>query len=101
MARAVATSIAAMEFDVHLSATGGGAFDGEASPPGRPPYVVEVDPAHWGDLADVLSEIIEEQLEFDRRLEIHRGGRDGTRIIIVITLTGLAEILVMLGMLEL
>src|SRR2546426_4000189 len=72
-ARAVTTSIAAMEFDVRLR----GRDDPHALDhdplafrpcdfPG--PYIIEVPQQHWGDLAQVLDQIIDEQAEFDALL---------------------------------
>lgn len=91
LARAVATSIAAMEFDVRLR--GGG-----ESP--RPPFRIEVQGTHWADLAEVLEEIVDEQVEFDRQVLESRGGRD-VSVIVFITLTGAADILILLNLLEL
>ncbi len=88
-ARAVATSIAAMEFEARLY-EGGGAY-----------YIVEVRGADWADLADVLPEIIDEQQEFDRRLEQSRTGRVHPRMIVIVSLTGLVEILAVLRLIEL
>ncbi len=91
IARAVAVSIAAMEFDVRLA---GGESEGPPSP-----YRVEVHGACLDDLADVLQEIIDEQVEFDRRLA-QRGGRRGMGVIIFITLTGAMDIMILLGLLD-
>jgi hypothetical protein len=82
LARAVATSIAAMEFEVRLQ-------DGR----------VEVHGAHWDDLAEVLQEIIDEQVEFDRRLA-ERDGGCGTGVVIFITLTGAVDIMALLALLD-
>ncbi len=86
LARAVATSIASMEYDVRLSPH-----------PGRTPFIVEVIDAEWADLADVLEEIIDEQIEFDRLVDDRRAGTRHARIVAVITLTGAAEILLLLA----
>ena len=101
LARAVATSIAAMEFDVRLAAAGGmeGVADDETGS-GRPPYVVEVDRAEWQELADVLDEIIQEQRDFDRLLaERCHVGRHA-RLVTVITLAGAADVLLLLGLID-
>ena len=98
-ARAVVTSIAAMEFDVRLSAAGDPARESDDA--GRPPYVVEVIHNDLPDLAEVLSEIIYEQREFDRHLARCGVERHGRRMMIVILLTGAADIFVLLGVLEL
>ena len=94
LARAVATSIASMEFDVRLQ---GGEKPG-AVPPS--PYRIEVQCIHWADLAEVLEEIVDEQREFDQRLARSGAGR-GAGVIIFITLTGAMDMLVLLGLLEL
>ena len=60
LARAVATAIEAMEFDVVLRGADSPPAAQDAAQPGRPPYVVQVVASEWGDLADVLEEIIDE-----------------------------------------
>jgi len=102
-ARAVATSIAAMEFDVRLCAA-----DAPAEPPpehahdhpGRPPFVVEVRSRHWHDLADVIDEIIAEQREFDLALESRRGAGRPARLVAVIALTGTVDLVILLSSLD-
>lgn len=88
-ARAVATSIAAMEFEARLYEDGG-AY-----------YIIEVRGADWADLADVLPEIIDEQREFDRRLEQCRASRVRPRMIVIVSLTSLVELLAVLRLIEL
>ncbi len=90
-ARAVATSIAAMEFDACLCTE-----DDE-----RAGYVIRVRLADWPDLADVLPEILDEQQEFDRRLQRRQAEPDRQRIVLIVTLTGIVEILAILGVIEL
>ena len=92
LARAVATSIASMEFDVRLCAFGSTSRSDDESPPGRPPYVVQVDNVNVRELAEVLDEIIEEQREFDRMLADRGRNVRPVRIVTVITLTGAAEL---------
>lgn len=98
-ARAVATSVAAMEFDVRLCAAADPACEDDDA--GRPPFVVEVVHTDWPDLAEVLDEIIDEQQEFDLRLATRTTHRDGRRVMVVIILTSAADILLLLGLLEL
>ena len=88
-ARAVATSIAAMEFEARLYEDGG------------PDYIIEVRGADWADLADVLPEIIDEQQEFDRRLEQRRASPVNRRMIVIVSLTSLVEVLAILRLIEL
>lgn len=90
LARAVATSIAAMEFDVRLI---------EIASPNQ--YVIEVDHDNWSALSDLLQEIVDEQIEFDDLLEIHQATRGRQRIIIIIALTGVVEVMAILGLIEL
>ncbi len=90
-ARAVATSIAAMEFDACLCAE-----DDE-----RPGYVIRVRLDDWPDLADVLPEILHEQQEFDRRLEQRKAVPNRRRIVLIVTLTGIVEVLAILRIIEL
>ncbi len=97
-ARAVATSIASMEFDVRLCAFGSPSRSDDESHPGRPPYVVQVDNGDVRDLAGVLDEIIEEQREFDRMLADRGRMVRPVRIVTVITLTGAAELALLLAL---
>lgn len=109
-ARAVATSIAAMEFDVRLttlgplelehennvdkphSSTSSAADESLADVPDDlpGPYVVEVPELHWPDLAEVLSEIIAEQAEFDEWLELRRHRRSA-QFFVVLGATGVVH----------
>ena len=89
LARAVATSIAAMEFDVRLCAA-------------VSPFVVEVPGSERIELAEVLDEIIDEQVEFDRMLARRQAaGVRHVRIVMVLTFTGTVELLLLLGSLDL
>ena len=90
-ARAVATSIAAMEFEACLCTE-----DDE-----RLGYVIRVRLDDWPDLADVLPEILHEQQEFDRRLEQRKAVPDRRRIVLIVTLTGIVEVLAILRIIEL
>ncbi len=105
LARAVATSIAAMEFDVCLS----GGRDEEAdlaaesaaedllTDPLPPPYVVLVCPSDWREIATVLEEIIDEQADFDRRLAERSLDSRRARIAAVLTLVGVGELFLLLA----
>ncbi len=88
-ARAVATCIAAMDFEAR-SYEGGGSC-----------YIIEVRGTDWADLADVPPEIIDEQEEFDRRLEQSRTDRVHPRMIVIVSLTSLVELLAVLRLIEL
>ncbi len=100
LARAVATSIASMEFDVRLCPIGCTTRPDDEPNHGRPPYVVQVDNADVRDLADVLDEIIDEQREFDRRLNDRGRSVRPMRIMTVITLTGAAELALILALMD-
>lgn len=99
LARAVATSIASMEFDVRLCAIGSTRRCDESGC-GRPPYVVQVDDRQVQELADVLDEIVEEQREFDRMLADRSRGVRPARIIAAVTLTGAAELILLLAVMD-
>ena len=73
-ARAVATSIAGMEFDVRMRAVGDHALDDLEldEHPMDGPFVIEVRPLDWTHLVDVLTEIIAEQAEFDAQVMARR-----------------------------
>ena len=103
IARAGATSIASMEFDVRLTGDDRQAQQRivESTNPATAPYMIEVNHSDWGVLADILDEIVDEQLEFDRRFELRGGKRGRQRILIIITLTGVVEVLAILGLIEL
>ena len=64
-ARTVATSIAAMEFDVRVRDIISGALVDIAADAEGGPFAIEVRGADWLDLVDVLDEIIDEQDRFD------------------------------------
>ena len=100
LARAVATSIAAMEFEVRLDGRLGARPDAERQTTGRPPYVVRVVADDWSDLAEVLDEIIHEQVEFDRLLAEGQTAGRHARLIAIITLTGAADLLLLFGLLD-
>jgi len=100
LARAVTTSIAAMEFDVRLCPIGLAARGDDETHPGRPPYVVQVSTDHVHDLADVLDEIIDEQQDFDRMLADRRRTVASGRIMTVIAMTGAAELILLLAILD-
>ena len=100
LARAVATSIAAMEFDVRLCAADGPAPRADEAHTGFPPYVVEVFGSQWQPLAEVLDQIIDEQQEFDRAIAQRQTGSRNARIVTIITLTGAADLLLLFGLLE-
>ncbi len=103
LARSVATSIASMEFDVRLTGDDRRAQAGlrESTNPATAPYVIEVNHSDWGVLADILDEIVDEQLEFDRLFEMRHTKLSRQRIFIIITLTGVVEVLAILGLIEL
>ena len=103
LARAVATSIASMEFDVRLTGDDRRAQQRtvESTNSATAPYVIEVNHSDWGVLADILDEIVDEQLEFDRLFETHHTRHSRQRIFIIITLTGVVEVLAILGLIEL
>ena len=88
LARAVATSIASMEYDVRLWDIG------------RPPYIVQVDNVDVRSLADVRDEIIDEQREFDRMLTDRSRVVRPFRIMTVVTLTGAAELALILALID-
>ena len=74
--RAIATAIAAMDYDVRLTAAGAGLDDDVILLDEQPtatnfpgPDVVQVPDEHWLPLHSALDDIIREQLEFDTALE--------------------------------
>jgi hypothetical protein len=100
LARAVATSIEAMEFDVVLRPDESPPGVVEASPEPGPPYVVQVVASEWGQLAEVLEEIIAEQRDFDRMIARRQVAGRHSRIVTVIILAGAADLLLMLALLD-
>ena len=91
LARAVATSIASMEFEVHLSEPEGGQHRA---------FVIEVEHGDWPELTDVLDEIIDEQQEFDRMRAHRRDASPRLLLVTVVGLTGTAELLLLLALLD-
>ena len=100
LARAVATSIASMEFDVRVCAIGCTTPPDDEPNHGRAPYIVQVDNVDVRDLADVLDEIIDEQREFDRMLADRSRAVRPIPILIVVTLTGAAELALILALMD-
>ncbi len=103
LARAVATSVASMEFEVRLAGNDRLSRQScdEPSDLAAPPFIVQVDDSDWAKLTDVLDEIIDEQVQFDRLFETHHVKYRRQRILIILTLTGVVEALVILGLIEL
>jgi hypothetical protein len=100
-ARALAACIGAMEFDVRLHSTGPSRFhDANAGDEDLcGPHVIEVHESTWPQLADVLLEIITEQQEFDEMLE-WRQQRKHARLVIVLSITTAAEVMLIWRLLE-
>jgi hypothetical protein len=100
-ARAVATCIAAMEFDVRLHSASsirrGDGLDDDAE--FRGPFVIEVPVEHWPDLAGVLVEIIQEQREFDEWIEL-RSQRRQLKIVLILGAAGVVEVFAIWQMLD-
>lgn len=107
-ARAVATAIAAMEYDARVceiepsarrgvesrawSDTDPFSDDWTREELGRAmTFVVEVPAEDWSTLADVLDEIVLEQQEFDRRIEDRRRSQHA-RVFVVIGAATIAEL---------
>ena len=103
LARSVATSIASMEYEVRLPGNDRLSQQSCDEPTdfGAPPFIVQVDDNDWAALKDVLEEIVDEQREFDRLFETHHVKYRRRRIVIILTLTGVVEVLAILGLIEL
>lgn len=86
-ARAVATSIAAMEFDAQIRCANGNLEhsdrEGHVNVDFPGPYSVEVVDQDWPELVGALDEIVGEQAEFDQRIQ-RRQRRSG--LILAITM---------------
>lgn len=92
-ARAVATSVAGMEFDVRIRGIGdpprsGAAVDDDGDNPGGPPFVVEVPAEEYPALREVLDEILDEQFQFDTKL--HRRDRRRRQFLLGLSIVVLA-----------
>ena len=91
----IATSIAAMEFNVRLrDARTGTALDAE-TPWGDGPFAIDVHDEDWHSLSAVLDQIIDEQEAFDQSLENkdeaeHRFNRTILLVILVLVASWLA-----------
>jgi len=94
LARAVATSVASMEFEVRLNPD-------EPTDLAAPPFIVQVDDSDWATLTDVLDEIIDEQVQFDRLFAIHQTKYRRQRIVLILSLAGVVETLVIFGLIKL
>jgi hypothetical protein len=100
-ARRIATAIAAMEFDVRVrnAATALPVQDNEEDWGGG--YVVQARAADRPDLAGVLDQIIDEQQEFDAKLEAWHGRMGRLHRIFLGVVVGLIIVLAILGVIEL
>ena len=100
-ARAIATSIAAMEYDVRLrnAATALPVMDDEEDWGGG--YVIQARTEDWSDLADVLDQIIDEQQEFDAFIDAWHGRTGHLHRIFLGVVIGLVIVLAILGIIEL
>jgi hypothetical protein len=96
LARAVTTSIAAMEFDVCLSGGDDDDAQGVLANPQPSPYVVLVCPSDWHEIASVLDEIVDEQEDFDRRIAERWSASRRARIVAVLALGGVGELVLQL-----
>lgn len=84
LASAVATTIAAMEFDVRLEERG----------------VVEVAECDRADLVDVLEEIIAEQQDFDRDIQERQRRSQRQAGVILLVATGAVDVMTLLRLLD-
>jgi hypothetical protein len=98
LARSIATTIAAMEYDVRLRDAGSGRLMSDAGDDSGGPYVVEARAADWPELVDVLDEIIREQREFDAALDRWRDVGSKT-MRVLLALAALAAMVLALFML--
>ena len=89
-----------MQFDVPVCAIGCTTRPDDEPDHDRPPYVVQVDHVDFRELADVLDEIIDEQREFDRMLADRSRAVRPIRIMTVVTLTGAAELALLLALMD-
>ncbi len=92
-----------MEFEVRLAGNDRSSRQDHDEPTdlAAPPYIVQVDDSDWATLADILDEIVDEQVQFDRLFETHHVKYRRQRIVLIITLAGVVEALVILGLIEL
>ena len=99
-ARAVATSIAAMEFEVRVRDLISGALVDVADDDLTGPFAIEVRGADWAELADVLEEIIDEQETFDAFLDRwHARSTRAMRIVLALVVLIIA-LLAIFGVLD-
>ncbi|MBT8486509.1 MAG: hypothetical protein HKO59_07305 [Phycisphaerales bacterium] len=100
-ARAVATTVAAMEFECRvLDASTGAEIEPGVEAIDRP-CVVEVHPEDRDALGDVLEEIRQEQSEFDAAIAARDGGGRFVTSVLIGVLTLIVAILATLRLIEL
>jgi hypothetical protein len=104
LARTIATTIAAMEFDVRLRDEASNSVIEDIDhleDPHAGPCLVEVHHDHVRELGDVLDELIDEQAEFDRFLD-HRDrvALNAQRLFLILVIV-IVAILAVLGLIEL
>jgi len=100
-ARAIATTIAAMEYDVRLrhAATALSVTAEEEDWGG--PYVIEARAADWDELADVIDQIVDEQQQFDTFIDAWHGRTGRLHRVFLGVVIGIVIVLAILGIIEL
>lgn len=94
----VATTVAAMEFEVRWHGAASASHrSGDVDHPGHPPYIVEVPEEHWADLRGVIEPLLEEQAEFERRFQRKKNMRQLLALIGLILLAIIPVLLALLG----
>ncbi len=97
----IATCIAAMEFEVVLSDAAGRRLDNPSHEETGPPFIVKVTSVCWGQLNDVLEEIINEQMQFDSYLAAwHESAAHWERHLLVL-LIAIVAVLATFGLINL
>jgi hypothetical protein len=111
-AGAIATSIAAMEFDVRIRDLGTGVVIGDEHHPGvghdggavdvvNGPCVIEARAEDWADLTDVLDQIVDEQGAFDAHLERRDDLARRARRLFMLLMIIIVSVLAVLGLVSL
>jgi hypothetical protein len=100
-ARAIATSVASMEFESRLIDARGNDICVEYELTYDGPFAVQVPAGHWAELRDVIDELIAEQMEFDVRLAAFHDRRCHRQQVLLAFMVALVAVLAMLGVIRL
>ena len=94
---AIATSIESMEYEARVVDVGHSSVTSSS----EGPFIVQVRAHEWGELTEVLDQIIDEQATFDERLDARDTRVIHARRVFLMVMIVIVAVLALLGILEL